>query len=52
MIRIEGIPIVAARIAAALKCTKAIETLQRGRQRRTRPKFRNHRPQAKAQACV
>ncbi len=52
MIRIEGIPIVAARLAAALKSTKAIETLQRVRQRRTQPKSRDRRPRAKAQVCA
>jgi hypothetical protein len=52
MISIQGIPIVAARIAAELKSKKAIATLQRVRQRRTRSKSRNRRPRAKAQVCA
>ena len=52
MIRIEGIPVVAARLAEALKSTKATEALQGVHQRRTRLKSRNRRPRTKAQACV
>jgi hypothetical protein len=51
MLSIQGIPIVAARIAAELKSEKAIATLQKVRQRRTRSKSRNRRPQAKARVC-
>ncbi len=37
MIRIEGIPVVAARLAAALKSPKTVENSARFRQQRMRP---------------
>lgn len=37
MIRIEGIPIVAARLSAKLKSTKAVKNSTQFRQRRTQP---------------
>jgi hypothetical protein len=37
MIRIEGIPIVAARLSANLRSTKAVKNSTRFRQRRTQP---------------
>jgi hypothetical protein len=60
MIRIEGIPIVAARLAVMLKFTKAIEPSRPVRPHRTRDSqfpiasttVRTRRPRANAQVCA
>ena len=56
MIRIEGIPIVAARLAVMLKSTKAIEPSRPIRPHRQRPRasttVRARRPRAIAQVCA
>jgi hypothetical protein len=60
MIRIEGIPIVAARIAAELKSTKTVENSTRFRQQRMRPSsspgrsttVQARRTKAHAQECA
>ena len=60
MIRIEGIPVVAARLAAELKSTKTVENSTRFRQQRMRPSLSPspattvpaRRPRANAQKCA
>ena len=60
MIRIEGIPVVAARLAAELKSTKTVENSTRFRQPRMRPSLSlspptsvpARRPRANAQECA
>jgi hypothetical protein len=59
MIRIEGIPVVAARLAAALKSPKTVENSARFRQQRMRPSLSPspstvpaRRPRANAQECA
>jgi hypothetical protein len=60
MIRIEGIPVVAARLAAELKSTKTVENPTRFRRQRTRSSLspspattvRACRPRANAQECA
>jgi hypothetical protein len=51
MIRIEGIPAVAARLAAALKSPKTVENSARFRQQRMRPSL-SPSPRANAQECA
>jgi hypothetical protein len=60
MIRIEGIPVVAARLAAELKSTKTVENSARFRQQRMRPNLSPspttttpaRRPRANVQECA
>ena len=57
MIRIEGIPVVAARLAAELKSTKTVKNSTRFRQRRMRPSLlavpqQQSRPRVKADENV
>ena len=60
MIRIEGIPVVAARLAAELKSTKTVENSTRFRKQRIRPSLSPspstsvpaRRPPADAQECA
>ena len=60
MIRIEGIPVVAARLVAELKSTKTVENSTRFRQHRMRPSLSPspsttvpaRRPRANAQECA
>jgi hypothetical protein len=60
MIRIEGIPVVAARLAAELKSTKTVENPTRFRRQQIRPSqspspattVRARRPRANAQKCT
>jgi len=60
MIRIEGIPVVAARLAAELKSTKTVENSSRFRQQRMRPRLSPgpstsvpaRRPRTNAQECA